>query len=74
MDAWKEKMKFIQKISEQEMIVFDKGLSLHGGDDMLSDDSHWWTNEHKNEIFRLVSLACGVSHIQRFMIKKLAFV
>ena len=32
----------------------------------------WWTNEHKNEIFRLVSLACGVSHLHRFMIKKLA--
>jgi len=117
------------------LIVFDKGLSLHGGDDMLSDGSHmpellpecdavvfsgttttnrsidsllamctgardvvlvgpstpmfpagwtdtrvtrlagaWWTNEHKNEIFRLVSLACGVSHLQKFMIKKLASV
>jgi len=117
------------------VIVFDKGLSLHGGDSMISDEKlkprllpecdvvilsgttttngsvdsllemckgardvvlvgpstpmfpagwagtrvtrlagSWWMNEHKNEIFRLVSLACGISHIQGFMIKKLAFV
>ena len=116
------------------MIVFDKGLSLHGGNDMICDEKlkpellpecdvvilsgtttingtidsllemcvrarnivlvgpstpmfpsgwddtnvtrlagSWWTNEHKNEIFRLVSLACGISHLQRFMIKKLSF-
>jgi uncharacterized protein (DUF4213/DUF364 family) len=34
----------------------------------------WWMNGHKNEIFRLISLACGVSRLQRFMIKKLTFV
>lgn len=115
------------------MIVFDSGLSLHGGNDMLHDEKlqplllpecdvvilsgttttngtadsllemcsgardvvlvgpstpmfpagwagtrvtrlagSWWANGHKNEIFRLVSLACGISHLQRFMIKKLA--
>lgn len=117
------------------LIVFDQGLSMHGGNDMISDENlkpallpecdavilsgttttngtidsllemcggardvvlvgpstpmfpsgwigtrvtrlagSWWTNEHKDEIFRLVSLACGVSHLQKFMIKKLAVV
>lgn len=116
-----------------KMIVFDKGLSPHGEDDMLRGENlkptllpecdivilsgttttngtidsllemctgakevvlagpstpmfpagwagtrvtrlagSWWMNGNKDEIFRLVSLACGISHIQKFMIKKLA--
>ncbi|MCL1802869.1 MAG: DUF364 domain-containing protein [Eubacteriaceae bacterium] len=32
----------------------------------------WWKNEKKEEIFKAISLACGVSHIQAYMLKKCA--
>lgn len=32
----------------------------------------WWEREHKEEIFKSISLACGVSYLQKFMRKKVA--
>jgi len=30
----------------------------------------WWNNDKKDEIFKKISLACGVSHLSKYMIKK----
>lgn len=30
----------------------------------------WWDGEHKDEIFKEISLACGISHLHKYMIKK----
>lgn len=30
----------------------------------------WWDSEHKDEIFKEISLACGISHLKNYMIKK----
>lgn len=30
----------------------------------------WWDNQNKEEVFKLISLACGISHINKSMIKK----
>ena len=30
----------------------------------------WWDNTHKEEMFKLISLAGGISHLNKFMIKK----
>jgi uncharacterized protein (DUF4213/DUF364 family) len=30
----------------------------------------WWASEHKNEIFKSISLAGGIQHIKQYMIKK----
>lgn len=30
----------------------------------------WWNSEYKDAIFKEVSLACGVSHLKKYMIKK----
>lgn len=30
----------------------------------------WWDNQYKSELFKKISLSCGISHIKKFMIKK----
>lgn len=30
----------------------------------------WWDGDRKEEIFKKISLACGISHLQKYMIKK----
>lgn len=30
----------------------------------------WWDNQYKAELFKKISLSCGISHIKEFMIKK----
>jgi hypothetical protein len=30
----------------------------------------WWDGAHKDETFRSISLACGISHLQKYVIKK----
>jgi len=30
----------------------------------------WWDGEQKDEIFKEISLACGISHLHKYMIKK----
>lgn len=30
----------------------------------------WWNNEDKEKLFRSISLACGISHIQKSILKK----
>ncbi len=118
-----------------KMLVFDKGMELHGGNKMLSpcdkmpellpeadvvifsgtttingsidgllelcpkakevilvgsstpmfpagwQDSRvtrlagsWWKNENKNELFKAISLGCGIGYIGNYMIKKTALV
>jgi uncharacterized protein (DUF4213/DUF364 family) len=34
----------------------------------------WWDKEHKDEIFKLISLACGIRHLLNYMRKKVAAV
>lgn len=30
----------------------------------------WWDSKYKDEIFKKISLACGISHLRKYMIKK----
>ncbi len=34
----------------------------------------WWVNEQKDEIFKAISLACGIRYLQKYMLKKVAVV
>ncbi|MGI6119839.1 MAG: Rossmann-like domain-containing protein [Desulfosporosinus sp.] len=34
----------------------------------------WWVNEHKNEIFKAISLGCGISYLHKYMRKKVVAV